>query len=188
MNSMSTPLRLALVALLGLTLVAGCGGGEENSAAADAGGAPAGTAFGSTEGSVAPDFTLPRLAGGELSLSQFRGKAVIVDFWDTWCPPCRRALPHLQELSQTYAGDLVVIGVAFGQEGEQKVRSYTAENGLTFEMVLFQESSSILQDFGGIQSIPTTFLIDRDGVIRKKWVGAADKDAYEAAIVAAIGS
>ncbi len=144
--------------------------------------------FGSKIGDVAPDFTLKRLTGNDLSLSDFRGKAVLVDFWDTWCPPCRRAMPHLQELSEIYDDQLVVIGVAFGREGLAKVQSYVAQNNLTFEMVIFDESSSILQDFGGIQSLPTTFMIDADGVIRNRWVGAADKKTYEKAIVAAIGT
>ncbi len=60
-------------------------------------------------------------------MSSLRGKAVIVDFWDTWCPPCIKALPHLQELSVTYGDDLVVVAVALGREGEDKVRAFTRE-------------------------------------------------------------
>lgn len=143
-------------------------------------------AVGSDVGDTAPDFTLDRLNGNKLSLSDFEGKTVLVDFWDTWCPPCRRAMPHLQELSVTYGDDLVVIGVAYGREGQAKVESYVAKNNLTFEMVILDESSSILQDFGGIQSLPTTFLIDSDGIIRNRWVGGLDKMTYEKAVVAAI--
>jgi len=95
-------------------------------------------------------------------------------------------MPHLQELSEIYENDLVVIGVAFGREGQAKVETYVSKNNLTFEMVIFNESSPILSDFGGIQSLPTTFLIDADGVIRNRWVGAADKKTYEKAVVAAI--
>ncbi|MEN8005660.1 MAG: TlpA disulfide reductase family protein [Candidatus Krumholzibacteriota bacterium] len=140
------------------------------------------------KGGPAPDFTLRKINGGNLQLSSLQGKAVILDFWDTWCPPCRRAMPHLQELSETYSDDLVVVGVAMGREGEAKVRSYTVNNGLTFEMVMFNNDPNLITAFGGIQSIPTTFLIDREGVIREKWVGGFGKETYEAAVKNVIGS
>src|SRR5210317_2298758 len=75
---------------------------------------------GAKKGNLAPNFNLKKIDGGNLELSSLKGKAVLIDFWDTWCPPCRRALPHLQEISDTYAGDLVVVGVAMGRDGEQK--------------------------------------------------------------------
>ncbi len=179
---------LVLLLLLALSLAAGCGSGDSETTAqtaSDDAGAAALT-IGSTKGHLAPDFTLLNLAGGDLTLSNLRGKAVIVDFWDTWCGPCRVALPHLQELSETYTNELVVVGVAFGREGEAKVRSFTKANGLTFEMVLLGKTSTILADYGGIQSIPTTFLIDADGVIQKKWIGGANKSSYEQAILSVI--
>ena len=181
---------LTLILILALALIAGCGSDTENAAETVTYGQASATAaapVGSTPGAMAPDFTLKNLAGGNLTLSDLRGKAVIVDFWDTWCPPCRKALPHLEELSQTYGDDLVVVGVAFGREGEAKVNAYIQEHNLTFEMVLFAETSTILTDFGGIQSIPTTFLIDANGVIVEKWVGGLDKATYEKAVVATIG-
>jgi len=180
-----------MVLALGILALAGCGGDSENSGADSADAANQAQAavpavFG--KGSPAPDFTLNKINGGELQLSSLRGKAVILDFWDTWCPPCRKALPHLQELSETYSDDLVVVGVAMGREGLGKVRSFTQAQGLTFEMVLFNNDMNLIKDFGGIQSIPTTFLIDQDGVVREKWVGAFDKAEYERAVKAVIGS
>ena len=179
--------------LLTLSLAAGCGSktgtdSREGQSSGQANVAAVAEGVGSNPGDIAPDFTLKRLDGSDLNLASLRGKVVIVDFWDTWCPPCRRAMPHLQELSETYGDDLVVVGVAFGREGADKVRSYTRENELTFEMVLFEQSSSILTDFGGIQSIPTTFLIGADGVIREKWVGGNEKRVYEQAVIAAIAA
>lgn len=174
-------IRFAFVLVLGLALTAGCGSND------DQGGAGGAVAVGANVGDKAPDFTLERVAGGELTLSSLQGKAVIVDFWDTWCPPCKKALPDLQELSETYADDLVVVGVALAQEGEQKVRQFTSDRGLTFEMVLFNQDPQLVRDFGGLSSIPTTFLIDADGIIREKWIGAAPKAAYEAAVRKAIG-
>lgn len=168
-----------------LLFAVGCGGGGDDTTRQVAEGPAAGQA---EPGRPAPDFTLPRLDGGELTLSALRGKAVIVDFWDTWCGPCRRAMPHLQELSEAYAEELVVVGVALGRDGADKVRAYVADKGLTFEMVLFDQDMKLLRDFGGIQSIPTTFLIDADGNIRRKWVGAEEKAVYERAVRDVIGT
>lgn len=179
-----------LAAAVLLYLMAGCSGGDEHSAVDnDGGGQTSGAvAVGSDPGDRAPDFLLRRVDGGNLSLSSLKGKAVILDFWDTWCPPCRRALPHLQELSEIYADELVVVGVALAQEGEAKVRSFINDRDLTFEMVLFNQDIKLARDFGGLQSLPTTFLIDAEGVIRAKWIGAVDKSTYEKAVRDVIGA
>jgi peroxiredoxin len=174
---------MTLTALFTILLLAGCGSGDENG-----GQAAAGAGVGGEVGDLAPDFELERVAGGTLTLSSLRGKTVILDFWDTWCPPCRKALPDLQELSEKYADDLVVVGLAMAQEGEDKVRSFVRERGLTFEMVLFDQDPALIQAFGGIQSIPTTFLIDPEGVIRHRWIGAAPKAAYEAQVKKVLGA
>jgi len=181
--------------LFSLVLAGGCSqksdSGEDGTKAGPATGtgASSGLVVGARIGNLAPDFQLKRLAGGNLKLSSLRGKIVILDFWDTWCPPCRRALPHLQELSQTYAGDLVVVGVAMGRDGEAKVRSYIKENGLTFEFVLADAPQyQVMRDFGGIRSIPTTFLLDRDGVIKNIWTGAMPKAEYEKGVRQLLGS
>lgn len=171
-----------LSALFALILLTGCGSGDQNEQAAS------GRVVGGEVGNEAPDFELERVEGGTLVLSSLRGKTVILDFWDTWCPPCRKALPDLQELSETYADDLVVVGLAMAQEGEEKVRAFTRERGLTFEMVLFDQDPALIQAFGGIQSIPTTFLIDSEGIIRHRWIGAAPKAAYEAQVKKIIGA
>lgn len=185
-------LALAVVILaFGALALPGCGSdAEQADVAADntATEAQVSPPVAAGKGSMAPDFTLQKINGGELQLSSLRGKAVIVDFWDTWCPPCRKALPHLQELSETYSDDLVVVGVALGREGVDKVRAYTKDHGLTFEMVLLNNNSKLVNDFGGIPSIPTTFLIDADGIIQEKWVGAFGKETYEKAVITVLGS
>jgi peroxiredoxin len=169
--------------LLSALVLTGCGSGDDNGAQADA------SQVGGEVGNQAPDFTLPRVNGADsLTLSSLKGKVVLVDFWDTWCPPCREALPHLQELSLAYSEDLVVVGLALGQEGDAKVKAFTEKHGLTFEMVVWDKDQKLIDSFGGIEAIPTTFLIDADGVIQKKWEGATTKAGYEAAIKKVIGS
>lgn len=150
--------------------------------------AESGPVVGPRQGNLAPNFKLQRLDGGTLELGSLKGKAVLIDFWDTWCPPCRKALPHLQEISETYSGDLVVVGVAMGRDGADKVRSYVAQNELTFEFVLADAPQyTVMRDFGGVQSIPTTFLLDREGVIHKIWTGAMPKAEYEKAVRQVLG-
>lgn len=131
-------------------------------------------------GDVAPDFRLMRLDGSVLSLSELRGKAVIVDFWATWCRPCRIAMPHLQELSEKYAERLVVVGIAMDRQGQPVVAPFVERTQLTFEIVL--PDDRVQQDYGGIQYLPTTFLIDPEGRVAAKWVGLAKEGAYEGAI------
>ncbi len=169
-----------LSAILGLTA---CGGGDDNTKYQP----PADATVGAKAGNIAPDFDLKNLEGGNLKLSSLRGKIVIIDFWDTWCPPCRRALPALQALADEYADDLVVVGVAFGRDGEAKVRSYVKENNLTFPMVLTDPQFQVVQDFGNFQGIPTTFLVDRRGIIVKQWSGGHTRAEYEAAVKEVLG-
>jgi len=180
-----------MILVVGMFTISGCGNDSENGESGSdntASQAQAAAPAAAGKGSPAPDFTLKKIDGGELQLSSLRGKAVIVDFWDTWCPPCRKAMPHLQELSVTYSDDLVIVGVALGREGEAKVRSFVQNHGITFEMVMFNNDQKLIDSFGGIQSIPTTFLIDADGIIREKWVGGYDKAEYERAIKLVLGS
>lgn len=184
MNRRLLSLLLSLV-VLG-ALVSACGGNESETTAQQGQPAALQAPAGAVVGATVPDFALQRLDGSTLTLSELRGKAVMIDFWDTWCPPCRAAMPHLQEISEAYKGDLVIVGVAFGRQGKDAVAKFVQENGLTFEFVLANQK--VLTDFGGLPSIPTTFLVDRDGKVVKKWVGGQDKEIYEAAVRSAVAS
>ncbi len=171
---------VVLVSLLSLVLI-GCGGDKAQETQVD-------LPVGGEVGNLAPDFDLKNIAGGTLQLSSLRGKVVIIDFWDTWCPPCRKALPHLEAISHEYSKDVVVVGVAFGRDGEAKVKEYVSQNNLTFPMVLADPEFKVTKDFGGVQSIPTTFMVDADGVIVKKWVGGHSREEYENAVKLILGS
>lgn len=191
-----TSLVLSLV-LFAAPALSGCSDGQKHADAAppattaDAQAAPATeqpaapVSFG--VGQPAPGFTLARVGGGEVSLEQFRGKAVLVDFWATWCPPCRRAMPHFQELSQTYKDDLVVIAVSLDQEPESVVPAYVEKNGLTFHVTADPRAMEVAQVWGGVRSIPTTYLVDRQGKVVQMWMGANPKEVYEVDVRKAIG-
>ncbi len=180
-NSNQTRISLLVLLSFSILVFVGCGGDGAQNNHPDA-------VVGGNIGNLAPDFELKNIAGGDLKLSSLRGKVVMIDFWDTWCPPCRKALPHLEAISLEYSQDLVVVGVAFGRDGEAKVKQFVTQNKLTFPMVLADPEFKVTKDFGGVQSIPTTFLVDRDGLIVKKWVGGHSREEYENAVKAAIGS
>jgi peroxiredoxin len=126
----------------------------------------------------AADFKLMDLEGQPLGLAEFRGKVVLLDFWATWCPPCREELPHFKELYAAYQGEgLEVIGISLDEGGAQVVKPFVQANGILYPIAL--GDSRVTQDYGGIRGIPTTFLIDKQGRIANKYVGYHDKEVFE---------
>ncbi len=121
------------------------------------------------KGHPAPDFTLQTVDGAALSLADLRGKAVVLNFWATWCPPCRAEMPELQAAYTAYApGGLVVLGVNQAED-RAVVQAYLDELGLTFPVVL--DAQYEVAERYSVNSLPTTFFIDREGVIRDMVVG-----------------
>ncbi len=126
---------------------------------------------------IAPDFTLTDISGNKLSLSDYRGKVVLLDFWATWCGPCRIEIPGFVELQNRYRGQgLAVVGVSM-DDGPEPVREFYKEFRMNYRVVL--GSDKIGELYGGVYGFPTTFLIGRDGRIYAKHVGAADISVFE---------
>ena len=120
------------------------------------------------DGQRAPDFTLKSLDGKEVSLSDLRGKTVLIDFWATWCPPCRRALPHIQKLHEDYRDrGLVVLGI--NTESPDKPIAFMKQNGYTFT-TLSDPGGKVTQAYG-VTGIPTTYIVDRRGMVSSVSVG-----------------
>jgi peroxiredoxin len=128
----------------------------------------------------APDFKLQTIDGKTIQLSDFRNKIVIVDFWATWCPPCRRGIPDLIALQNEYKKDLVVIGISVDRETRDGVAEFARKQGINYSICYFTDK--VVDDFGGIEGIPTSFVIDRKGNIVDSHVGLVDKDTYEQVI------
>jgi thiol-disulfide isomerase/thioredoxin len=126
----------------------------------------------------APDFTLTSLAGDKISLSDFKGKIVIVDFWATWCPPCRRGIPDLISIQNKYKNKVAVIGISLDRENTKAgVPSFVKKMGINYPIVYFTDK--VINDFGGVNAIPTSFIIDQKGNIVSKMVGLYPKSEYE---------
>jgi peroxiredoxin len=124
------------------------------------------------------DFELKDLDGKSHRLSDFRGKVVILDFWDTWCPPCRKEIPGFVELQKEYKDDgFVMIGVAFARYGPDAVREFMKDYKINYVNLIGDQK--VVDGYGGITSIPTTFVIDKEGNIYKKHVGFKAKSVFE---------
>jgi peroxiredoxin len=172
-------------ALFGIVaLNAGCGDGADAAANKDTNEAASVTpVVGFEIGNTAPNFILKDMNGEALELSALRGKVVLVDFWDTWCPPCIKAMPHLQELHmETKDQDIVIVAIAGGRKGESAVDSFVKKNGYTFTTAVGDRS--VFEAYN-VSSIPATYIIAADGKIHAKWVGGKSKKEYEAAVHAA---
>lgn len=126
----------------------------------------------------APDFTLVNQDGKRVSLSDYQGKVVILDFWATWCPPCKAEIPGFVKLYNKYQDqDLAIIGVSLDQTGWSDVKPFIRNYQMTYPVVM--GNMDVVDAYGGIRSIPTTFVLDKDGAIQKKYIGYRPEDVFE---------
>jgi thiol-disulfide isomerase/thioredoxin len=130
-----------------------------------------------TAHSVAPDFSLEALNGQPLSLAAFKGKVVLLDFWATWCVPCRSEIPHFVEFQEKYGPQgLQVVGISM-DDGPKPVRQFYSEMKMNYPVAIGTEG--VAQAYGGVLGLPITFLIDRDGRIYKKHIGEVDMSVLD---------
>jgi peroxiredoxin len=142
---------------------------------------------GNVQGVPAPDFTLPTLDGRTVKLSEFRGKAVLLNFWATWCPPCKVEMPWFEDLQREYAKDgLVVLGIAMDDTDPKSIAKFASELGVNYPVLL--GTNQVSDDYGNVQYLPTTFYIGRDGMIVDKMTGLLDRKDIEAATKKALDS
>ena len=125
---------------------------------------------GNVHGASAPDFSLTSLDGSQIKLSDFRGKAVLLNFWATWCPPCKVEMPLFEELQKQYGkSGLVVLGVAMDDSDPSKIAKFASDLGVNYPVLL--GTNKVSDDYGDVQVLPTTFYIGRDGAIVEKMTG-----------------
>jgi len=151
-----TPL-LLLSLVLALAFVVSCGASKSSSAA--------------------PDFTMTGVDGKPIKLSDMKGKVVILDFWATWCPPCKMEIPDFIALQDKYGKDgLIIVGAALDEP--DKVKQFYSDYKMNYPVGIADQSMAM--SYGGIRGIPTTFVIDKKGNVARKYVGFRPKEVFEA--------
>jgi thiol-disulfide isomerase/thioredoxin len=130
---------------------------------------------------AAPDWQFSDVEGKPVKLSDFKGEVVILDFWATWCPPCRTEIPSFVALQKKYADKgFTVIGVSLDEQGPSVVKSFMHRFGMNYPVVMGNQT--VVVDYGGFEAIPTTFVIDRQGNIITAYQGAMDQATFESVI------
>jgi len=127
---------------------------------------------------TAPDFTLKDATGKTVKLSDYRGKVVVLNFWATWCGPCKIEIPWFMEFEQKHKDQgFAVLGVAMDDDGWDAVKPYLERQRINYRVVM--GTPEIGELYGGVESLPTTFLIDRQGRIARMHIGLVGKREYQ---------
>jgi thiol-disulfide isomerase/thioredoxin len=130
---------------------------------------------------IAPEYSVVTLNGDVVSASALRGKVVLVNFWATWCLPCRAEMPLLEAMWKRHAADgFVLLGFSTDRTGEGGVRNFLADRGITYPVAIVGQE--VESGFGGVRGIPTSFLLDQTGRIRHRVVGPLAPATLELAV------
>jgi cytochrome c biogenesis protein CcmG/thiol:disulfide interchange protein DsbE len=125
----------------------------------------------------APDFTLTDLSGNKVSLSNYRGKVVLLDFWATWCAPCKEEIPHFVDMQNRYGPrGLQVIGISMDDD-EKPVRAFQQQFKMNYPVAV--GTTSLAEQYGGVLGLPITFVIDPDGRIVSRHIGQTSAEVFE---------
>jgi len=136
--------------------------------------APKGREESPSLGYLAPDFTLFDLEGRAITLSELEGKPVLLNFWATWCPPCRAEMPALQEFHERYGDQVTLLGINWAEDPET-VRRFLERYGITYPNVLDRQGKAFV--LYRLTGIPTTFFLDEERVVRGVWLGPLKTDS-----------
>jgi len=138
-----------------------------------------------TQSTVAPDFSLESLDGKTLRLSDLRGKAVLLNFWATWCGPCKIEMPWFVDLQKQYGSQgLQIVGVAMDDASKEDIGKFAKDMGVNYPILIGKES--VGDQYGGVPALPETFLMSRDGKIVDKIIGLRGKADIEEAVKKAL--
>lgn len=129
---------------------------------------------------LAPAFSLPGLDGQPVSIEAQRGKVVLLNFWATWCKPCRAEIPDLIALQKEYAGKLQIIGISIDDDSPEVVRDFVREKGINYPVAM--ATPELRNLYGGVPALPTSFIVDPQGRVVQKHTGLHDPALYEAEI------
>lgn len=127
--------------------------------------------------SAAPDFTLKDLGGKAVHLAELKGKVVLVEFWATWCPPCRESIPGMERLHKAYqAKGLVVLGVSMDTSGLDEIRSFAKDFGISYPVLMADEEVAAKYM---VRAIPVVYIVNKEGMIARQYLGGAEEGDLE---------
>lgn len=132
-----------------------------------------------------PDFAATTLDGRRITKKDLAGKAAIVNFWATWCGPCRKEIPDFIALQEKYRDQLVIVGFSVDETGEESVRDFAVKYAMNYPVAMM--TPDLREVFGRVYALPTSLVIDRDGMVVQKHVGLVDSVVYEQEIRAVSG-
>jgi thiol-disulfide isomerase/thioredoxin len=132
-----------------------------------------------------PPFLVNDLDGEVISTASWHGKVVLLNFWATWCPPCRDEIPELIELSNRYKDRLQIIGVSMDDAPPEEVREFAKHEGITYPIVM--GSRAISAEYGGVPALPTSFVVNTDGRIVQKHTGLYPIEVYDSEVRSLLG-
>jgi len=132
-----------------------------------------------------PPFLVNDLDGNVVSTAEWSGKIVVLNFWATWCPPCREEIPELITLADRYKDRLIIVGVSMDDSDPQEVKQFAKSMGMTYPIVM--ASREMVSEYGGVPALPTSFVINKEGRIVQKHVGLYPTEVYEGEIRALLG-
>jgi thiol-disulfide isomerase/thioredoxin len=133
----------------------------------------------------APPFLLQDLDGNVVSTAQWQGKVVLLNFWATWCPPCRQEIPILVDLAKKYKDNLLIVGVSVDDGSPDDVREFAKAFHMNYPVVMW--SHELVSEYGGVPALPTTFLINKDGRVVQKHEGLYPPEVYNTEVRALMG-
>jgi thiol-disulfide isomerase/thioredoxin len=134
---------------------------------------------------MAPPFLLHDISGRIVSTADWKGKVVILNFWATWCPPCREEIPELVQLQAKYKDKLLIVGASEDDDGPQKVQQFAQRYGMNYPIVM--ATRELIDNYGGVPALPTSFVIDPQGRVMMKHTGLYDYEVYEREVRALSG-
>ncbi len=139
-------------------------------------------AGGAANAAMAPDFALPAVRGeGTISLSEYKGNVVLVNFWATWCPPCKEEIPAFNQVRNSlHDQGFEILGISLDEGGPGVVVPFAQEYAISYPLMMGNQA--VTQSYGGIRGIPTSFLVDREGRIVEKYIGPIDAQTLTEAV------
>jgi len=156
--------RASIAVFLMLAIVAGC------------------TEKGTQAGAIAPEFSMQDMQGKTVRLADYKGKVIMLEFWATWCPPCREAIPGIEKLHKAYKDKgLVVLAISMDSGGWDGVKSFITDYRMTYPVLKGTEDVATTYQ---VRSIPMTLIINKDGRIVKRYIGIGSDGDIEKAIIA----